>query len=99
MLAVSSFFVTANYFEAGLWTLIGIGFLLHAILNHGGASSFIAAFGFLVFALSDVIETKTGAWWRPWWLLAMKGSCLAVFLALLARHVFAQRRRSAIPDT
>jgi hypothetical protein len=95
----SSFFVTANYIEAGLWTVVGVGFLLHALLRRGGATSFIAAGAFLIFGLSDVIETRTGAWWRPWWLLAMKGSCLTVLLVLLARHVLAQRRRSAIPDT
>ena len=99
MLSVSSFFVTANYIEAGLWTAIGTGFLLHASLKHGRASSLIAAIAFLFFALSDVIETRTGAWWRPWWLLAMKGSCLAVFLVLLARYVTAKRAHAATPGT
>ena len=99
MPAVSSFFVTANYIEAGLWTLIGAGFFLYAGLKRGSATSRVTASAFLIFALCDVIETRTGAWWRPWWLLAMKGSCLTVLLVLLARHVLAQRRRSAIPDT
>jgi hypothetical protein len=94
---VDSFFVTANYAEAALWATIGIGFLLHALAKRGGPSSLIAALAFLLFALSDVIETRTGAWWRPWWLLALKAACLAVFLALLARHIIA--RRSLNPDT
>ena len=98
-LAVSSFFVTANYIEAGLWTVIGIGLILHALLKRGGATSVVAATAFLLFGLSDVIETRTGAWWRPWWLLVMKGSCILVFVVLLARHIVAQRRRSATPDT
>ena len=98
--SVSSFFVTANYIEAGLWTVVGVGFLLHALLRRGGATSFIAAGAFLIFGLSDVIETRTGAWWRPWWLLVMKGSCVAVFLVLLARHIIAKRSsRAATPDT
>ena len=98
--SVSSFFVTANYIEAGLWSVIGAGFLLHALLKRGGATSIIASMAFFLFAVSDVIETKTGAWWRPWWLLVMKGGCIAVFLVLFARHVLAARRtRSAIPDT
>jgi hypothetical protein len=99
MPAVSSFFVTANYIEAGLWTLIGAGFFLYAGLKRGSATSRVTASAFLIFALSDVIETRTGAWWRPWWLLVMKSSCVLVFLALLARHVRAQRRSSTTPDT
>jgi hypothetical protein len=35
---------------------------------------------FALFALSDVIELHTGAWWRPWWLLAWKGGCLGGLL-------------------
>ncbi len=96
---IDSLFVTANYVEAALWSIIGIGFLLHAIVKRGGASSLVASLGFLLFGLSDVIETRTGAWWRPWWLLALKGACLAVLLALLARYVVARRNRSTIPDT
>ena len=98
-LAVSDFFVTANYIEASLWSVIGIGFLLRAFLKRGGATSIIAAVAFLVFGASDVIETHTGAWWRPWWLLVMKGMCLAVFLVLLARYTLARRRLAATPDT
>lgn len=95
-----TFFVTANYLEAALWIVIGIGFLLHAMIKRGGASSLVASVAFLLFGVSDLIETRTGAWWRPWWLLALKGACLAVFLVLLARHVAARRRRRrVIPDT
>ena len=97
---IDDLFVTANYVEAALWSIIGAGFLLHAILKRGGATSLVAAVAFFLFGISDVIETRTGAWWRPWWLLVMKGGCIAVFLALLARHVVAARRtRSTIPDT
>ncbi|MBE7458640.1 MAG: hypothetical protein KJ057_17160 [Phycisphaerae bacterium] len=40
---------------------------------------------FLAFGASDVVEADTGAWWRPWWLLAWKAACLAVLLTLLIR--------------
>ena len=100
MLGVSSFFVTANYIEAGLWAIIGTGFLLHALLKYRGVNSFTAAAAFLLFGISDVIETRTGAWWRPWWLLVMKGGCIAVFLVLFARYALAQRAtQPATPDT
>gem|GEM_PF-3089523 len=35
------------------------------------ASVFLALFG-----VSDFVEVHTGAWWRPWWLLAWKGDCI-----------------------
>ncbi len=90
-------FVVANLIEAALWCVIGGVVLLHAMLKRGRLYSVIAGVTFLLFGLSDVVETRTGAWWRPWWLLAWKGACLAVFLALVLCH-FA-RRRHAIPDT
>ncbi|MGB7160025.1 MAG: hypothetical protein WBD40_18305 [Tepidisphaeraceae bacterium] len=95
--ATDNLFVTANYLEAALWGLIGVAFLLHAIVKRSGATSLVAAVAFFLFALSDVIETRTGAWWRPWWLLVLKGSCVAVFLVLLLRY--AARRKQATPDT
>jgi hypothetical protein len=36
----------------------------------------MAAF-FVLFAVSDVIEMQTGAWWRPVSLLILKAACLA----------------------
>ena len=98
---IDSLFVTANYVEAALWSIIGTCFLLHAILKRGGATSIIASIAFLLFGISDVIETRTGAWWRPWWLLVMKGGCIAVFAVVLARYAVARRRAAqpAIPDT
>jgi hypothetical protein len=35
-----------------------------------------AAILLLFFAASDLIEIRTGAWWRPWWLAVLKGCCL-----------------------
>jgi hypothetical protein len=29
------------------------------------------------FAISDVVELRTGVWWRPWWLAVWKAACLA----------------------
>ena len=41
------------------------------------------------FAVSDVIEMQTGAWWRPVGLLVLKGACLAgltgCFVAMIRR--------------
>jgi len=32
---------------------------------------------FLAFGVSDLVEIDTQAWWRPWWLLLWKASCIA----------------------
>lgn len=37
----------------------------------------------LLMAISEVIELRTGAWWRPWWLAVWKFTCgglLGVFV-------------------
>jgi hypothetical protein len=86
-----SFFVIANYIEAGLWTTISAAFFVHAILSRGRAQSLVAVITFLAFGISDVVEATTGAWWRPWWLLVWKGTCLVVFAVLLARYVITRR--------
>jgi hypothetical protein len=98
LVLADSFFATSNYIEAGLWIAIGVGFVIHAIMKRGNAISVIAAVTFFAFGLSDIIEAGTGAWWRPWWLLVLKGLCVAVFLALLRRYVAARRRESRGPD-
>ena len=90
-----SFFATSNYIEAGLWGTIGIGFVVHTMVKGGNATSLIAVVAFFAFGISDVIEASTGAWWRPWWLLVLKGLCLAIFCALLLRHFAARRKGSA----
>lgn len=45
-----------------------------------------AAFVFLAFGLSDLVETQTGAWWKPWWLFAWKALCVHAMLALFIIH-------------
>jgi hypothetical protein len=93
-LAASTFFATANYVEAALWTVIGGGFLVHALVRpRGRPASIAAAATFLAFGLSDVVEVRTGAWWRPWWLLAWKGGCVLVFLWLVAGYLRGRRGR------
>lgn len=33
-----------------------------------------------VFSLTDLMEIRTGAWWDPWWLFALKAACVAALL-------------------
>lgn len=79
--AIAPSFVLANRVEAGLW--IGIAIVVCVVARRDRA---IAVVTFALFGVSDLVETTTGAWWRPWWLLMWKAACVAVFLWLLVRY-------------
>jgi len=89
-------FEYANYAEAILWVLIGLTFVAYAVRRAGAVRRrcVVAALTFLLFGVSDVIEVQTGAWWRPWWLLVWKGSCVAALLVLLSDYLIRRRRQS-----
>ena len=77
-----------NLLEAGLWIAVavvsaGIGLRRAGRVRH---RCLVLAAAMIAFGASDVVETRTGAWWRPWWLFAWKAACVAVFLALLVEH-------------
>ena len=85
--ALDPLFVLSNRVEAAFWGAIGVGFLIAAIRNNRRGDALAAALTFVVFGLSDVVESHTGAWWRPWWLLAWKGGCVLVFLILIVGYL------------
>ena len=41
---------------------------------------------FVLFGISDFIESRTGAFWDPWWLLAIKSACVLVFMVVAIRY-------------
>ena len=84
---ITDLFRTINYIEAGLWIVLGVGFAVRATRSASGAarqSGRIAAITLLAFGASDLVETRTGAWWHPWWLLVWKGLCVIVLAGLVA---------------
>lgn len=86
------FFANANHLEAGLWMVIGAGFLIRAATKASFRKScMVAGVTFIAFGLSDVVEAKTGAWWRPWWLFGWKAFCVLMFAILLIQHVMFRR--------
>lgn len=87
----------ANYGEAGLWWLVAVVLLLASSRQTGGTRQrcLWAALAFAVFGFTDIIEAGTGAWWEPWWLLVLKGACLAAMVVLL---VLDWRARRAAAD-
>ena len=86
--------VIGNLIEAVLWFIFAGAFGIMACRARGERRRLwiMLAIAFAVFSASDVIESRTGAWWRPWWLLIMKSSCIVAFM----RGVFVYReiRRS-----
>jgi hypothetical protein len=85
-------FVHSNYIEAGLWIVLGVGAFVQAMRHRGVPRRDLLALAvdLVAFGLSDLVETRTGAWWRPWWLLTWKAACVGVMLALLL--AYARRR-------
>lgn len=93
---ITGFFRYLNYAEAGLWSVLGLGFVVQSARVKGGIRwrCALAAGAFLAFGGSDVIEAQTGAWWHPWWLLVWKGVCLGVFAGLLGEYVWRRVKAS-----
>ena len=88
-------FELANHIEAGLWIGIGTIFAGLAARRSGRRRRLclIATAVFLLFGGSDIIEAQTGAWWRPWPLLALKAACICVMLFLLWAYLRERRPR------
>jgi succinate-acetate transporter protein len=73
---------TGNLVEAVFWMLVTVVILVKAIRAAVPSRRifFILSAAFFVFSISDIIESQTGGWWKPFWLLLMKTGCIAVFL-------------------
>ncbi len=83
-----------NQFEAGFWFLIALVLVLFYRRKLPRPWAWLLPLSFAVFGVSDVIELDTGAWWRPWWLGAMKVACVLVFLLALRTYRQTQLRTS-----
>ncbi|MEM8874297.1 MAG: hypothetical protein AAGD32_08550 [Planctomycetota bacterium] len=76
--AIDPWFVRLNLAEAGLWFAVALIVVWRWRL--WGVAAVLIAFG-----VSDIVETRTGAWYRPWWLLAWKTLCVVSVIALVWR--------------
>jgi len=71
-----------NYIESALWFVCAglvLGYLL--LKSPEPKTIFSVLFiTFILFGASDIVEARTGAWWRPFWLLSWKAACICSFL-------------------
>ncbi len=69
--------VVFNFLEAILWLSVAAGFALAFYRRRGNPNLTLAAgLLFLAFGISDFVEMRTGAWYKPWWLFAWKAATL-----------------------
>lgn len=92
-----------NIGEAALWAAMGMVVLAWSFLRARASRSqrsrlwagVLIAAALFAFALSDVVESRTGAWWRPWWLLVWKGACVLVLVIVVATWIVRARKYRA----
>ena len=91
---ITDFYRYSNYAEAGLWLLVA-GVSLKAAIDRGHhRAGWLLFVTLIAFGLSDVVETTTGAWWRPWWLFVWKAACVAIIVVTVGRLWWVTRRRA-----
>ncbi len=64
-----------NAIEAAWWIGLGVFLASRPLRSDSKRHRRALASVLIVFGLTDVIEIQTGAWWRPWWLAALKFGC------------------------
>lgn len=87
---------TFNFYEALFWYFIGVALLATALLDKSKSlhrtNLIISSLLFFTFGVSDLIEMRTGAWWRPLGLLLLKGGCVIGFLFCFVRYLKIKKR-------
>lgn len=77
-----------NLIEAAFWFVLGfVGFfyswrrepILRPALR-------LLSIVLVIFGASDLVESRTGAWWEPWWLFIWKALCVLAMLGCFVRY-------------
>jgi hypothetical protein len=86
-----------NYVEVILWISLAIVVALRARRCKALRSLYLVGCAVLLaFSASDLVEARTtNEWWRPWWLLVWKATCVLamIVLVILGRFVVRRERR------
>ena len=81
---------TFNLYEAILWFVIAAVLFTFAIFDKSKRlykmNLIVSALLFFAFGISDLIEMQTGAWWKPFSLLLLKGACIVGFLLCFIKY-------------
>lgn len=79
---------TFNIGECCLWIAVSIVLFIKSARDAASVRRTLRflAISFFLFGLSDFVEAHTGAWWKPLWLLFLKGGCIAAFVFGFARY-------------
>jgi hypothetical protein len=78
--------------EAALWVGMAARCALRGVRVRSGGMG-VLSIALVMFGLSEVVEVRMGAWYRPWWLLAWKGACLVTIVAVLVVTWRGRKRR------
>jgi uncharacterized membrane protein len=78
-----------NKIECVLWVIIAFVFLIRSLALNDFRKILcgLCFTAFFMFGISDLVEVQTGAWYKPWWLLAWKIACVATMLACLLYYL------------
>ena len=72
-----------NLVEAGVWFVFALVLFLYAFRRERRLRStfWVLTVVIVAFGFSDLVEARTGAWWKPWWLFVWKAACVLLMLA------------------
>jgi CHASE2 domain-containing sensor protein len=90
---------SGNLVEAVLWFLFAGAFSFLAWRTRSRKRRLFAVLApaFVLFGCSDLIEARTGAWWRPIWLLLLKAGCVGVFVYGIWEYLRIQKSEDGQP--
>ena len=82
-----------NLVEAGVWFVFALVLFLYAFRRERRLRStfWVLTVVIVAFGFSDLVEARTGAWWKPWWLFVWKAACVLLMLAGAWRYRHARR--------
>lgn len=98
-MVVDDLFRVANEVECVFWNVLGLGFLLAALKPSYRRLKLLTGLVLVVFGVSDFVESGTGAWWSPWWLLVWKLACVFTLAALFFLYLRSHPKARANPVT
>lgn len=89
---------SGNLIEAAVWLAVSSACTVRSLRVEGRLRLIFSllAVAFFVFALTDLIESETGAWWRPLWLLGLKALCVLGIVGGFAAYYCVTRNKPKV---